>query len=64
MILASLLAIVFALLVTLVLTRFLYRFSFKRGLLQTRKDYVINAVIMAFVFFCVSSVVYVVLLNL
>ncbi|MFT4694826.1 MAG: hypothetical protein ACI8TE_001748 [Francisella sp.] len=62
MILESVLAVIIALLVTLVLTRFLYQFSLKRGLLQTRKDYVINAVIMAFVFFCVSSLVYVILL--
>ena len=62
MILASLLAVIVALLVTLVLAKFLYQFSSKRGLLQTRKDYIINAVILAFVFFCVSSLVYVVLL--
>ncbi|AXA34377.1 hypothetical protein [Francisella adeliensis] len=64
MILASLLAVVVALIVTVVVARVLYRFSFKRGLLQSRKDYMINAVIVAFVFFCVSSIVYVTLINI
>ena len=62
-VLVSLIAIVVGLLVTLMLARFLYRFSVKKGLLQSRKDCLINAVIVAFIFFCVSSVVYVFLLN-
>jgi hypothetical protein len=61
-VLVSLIAIVVGLLVTLVLARFLYWLIAKKGLLQTRKDYVINAVILAFVFFCVSSLVYIILL--
>lgn len=63
MILAIIVAIVVALLFTLLIARFLYRFSIKRGKLST-KDYIINAIILAFVFFCLSSFVYVVLLNI
>lgn len=63
MILASLLAIVFGVLITLVSARCLYGFSFKRGLLKTRKDYIVNAIIVAFVFFCASSFLYLIFLN-
>ena len=63
MILASLLAVIIGLLVTLVLVRFLYKFSSKNGFLQSRKGYIVNAVILAFVFFCVSSFLYLILLN-
>jgi hypothetical protein len=63
MILASLLAIIIGLLVTLVLAKFLYKFSSKNRLLQSRKDYRVNAVILAFIFFCVSSFLYLILLN-
>ena len=63
MILASLLAVVFGLLVTAVVARVLYKYSFKKGMLNSRKDYVINGVIVGFVFFCVSSVLYLIILN-
>lgn len=64
MILASFIAIITALLFTLMLARLLYKFSFKKDLLRRRRDYVINGVIIGFVFFCVSSFVYVVFLNI
>jgi hypothetical protein len=64
MVLASLVAIMIGLVVTLVSVRLLYKFSLKKGLLNSRRDYVINGVIVAFVFFCVSSIVYVVVLNI
>ena len=51
MILASLLAVIFGLLITVVVARMLYKYSFKKGMLNTRKDYVINGVIIGFVFF-------------
>lgn len=63
MILASVLAVVFGLLVAVVVARLLYRYSFKKGMLNSRKDYVINGVIVGFVFFCVSSFIYLVVLN-
>ncbi|QIW09472.1 hypothetical protein [Francisella sp. LA112445] len=63
MIFASIVAIVVALLFTLLIARSLYRFSIKKGKLST-KDYIINAIILAFVFFCLSSFIYVVLLNI
>ena len=63
MILASLLALVFGLLITTVIAHLLYRYSIKKGMLNSRKDYVINGVIVGFVFFCVSSFIYLVILN-
>ena len=63
MILASIVAIIVALLFTLIIARSLYRFSIKKGKSST-KDYIINAVILAFVFFCLSSFIYVILLNI
>ncbi|AJC48258.1 hypothetical protein SD28_00555 [Allofrancisella guangzhouensis] len=64
MVLVSILAIVIALVFTVVVARMLYSFSYRKGLLQSRKDYIINAIIVGFVFFCVSSFLYVVMLNL
>ncbi|APC96579.1 putative membrane protein [Francisella frigiditurris] len=64
MILASLIAIIVALLVTLILARMLYRFSYKKGMLQSRKDRVLNAIIIAFIFFCLSSFVYIGVINI
>lgn len=63
MILASIVAIVIALLFTLLMARLLYRSCVRKGKLST-KDYIINAIILAFVFFCLSSFIYVVLLNI
>jgi len=63
MIVASFLAVVFGLLMTAVVARVLYRYSSKKDMLNSRKDYVINGVIIGFVFFCVSSFIYLILLN-
>lgn len=63
MVLISFFAIVFALLVTLVAAKKLYSFSLKNNKFKKRKDYIVNAVILAFVFFCVSSFIYVFLIN-
>jgi hypothetical protein len=63
MILASIIAIIIALIVTVIVARMLYRFSYKRGTLDTRKDKVINGVVVGLTFFCVSSFVYVGFLN-
>ena len=64
MILTSLLAVIFGLLITAIIARVLYRYSYKKGMLNTRKDYAINGVIVGFVFFCMSSVLYLILLNI
>ncbi|API86179.1 hypothetical protein F7310_01885 [Francisella uliginis] len=64
MILASIVAVIVALLFTLLIARPLYKFSIKRGKLASVKDYTINAIILAFVFFCLSSFIYIVLLNI
>ena len=63
MVKATILSICIALLLTLIIARLLYRFSFSRGLLRTKKDYIINASIIGFVFFCSSSILYVCILN-
>ena len=64
MILVSIVAVIIALLFALLIARSLYRFSIKRGKLVSTKDYIINAIILAFIFFCLSSFIYVVLLNI
>ncbi|KEI34973.1 hypothetical protein FRA_44c12720 [Francisella sp. W12-1067] len=64
MVLASVLAIVIALVFTMVIARVLYRLSFRKGMLQSRKDYIINAIIVGFVFFCVSSLLYILMINI
>lgn len=64
MILISVVSIIVALLFTLVVARFLYKFSLKRDKLNKSTDYILNGVILAFVFFCISSFIYVILLNI
>ncbi|QIV95492.1 hypothetical protein EDC55_10724 [Allofrancisella inopinata] len=63
MVLSSVLAIVIALVFTATVARILYKFSFRKGMLQSRKDYIINAIIVGFVFFCVSSLFYIFMIN-
>ncbi|ASG67337.1 hypothetical protein fh0823_26390 [Francisella halioticida] len=64
MILASIVAVIVALLFTLLIARALYKFSIKSNKLASSKDYVINGIIIAFIFFCISSFIYVTLLNI
>ncbi|APC92170.1 hypothetical protein CGC45_07265 [Francisella opportunistica] len=63
MILLSLVSILITLLFTLVLAKVLYNSSFRKNKLNSTKELVINATIVAFVFFCVCSLIYVFLLN-
>ncbi|AIT09361.1 hypothetical protein LO80_04845 [Candidatus Francisella endociliophora] len=64
MFIISIFSIVITLLVTLFFAKRLYSFSAKNNKLKTRADYVINGVILGFTFFCISSFIYVLLLNI
>jgi hypothetical protein len=64
MILISLIAIFVALIFSFVIARFLYISSRSRSKLSLNKDLIINALIIGFVFFCTSSLVYVSLINI
>jgi len=64
MVIISVFSIIIALLITFVVAKKLYGYGVKNNRLKSKKDYIINGVIIGFVFFCVSSFVYVILLNL
>ncbi|AJI53280.1 MULTISPECIES: hypothetical protein [Francisella] len=64
MLLASVVAILIGLIATVVVVRTLYKHSVRKGTLKSKKDKVINGVIVGLVFFCVSSFSYVLIINI
>ncbi|QWU99615.1 hypothetical protein [Francisella salimarina] len=64
MLLASVVAILIGLIATVVVVRTLYKQSVRKGTLKSKKDKVINGVIIGLVFFCVSSFSYVLIINI
>ena len=60
----SIVAIVIGLISVFVMARILYKHSSKNSSLDEKKSNLINGVILGFVFFCMSSVSYVILINI
>lgn len=63
MVVISIFSVLVALLVTAIVARRLYVYSMRNNKLKSKKDYVINGAIIGFTFFCISSLSYVLLLN-
>lgn len=64
MVVISIFSVLVALLITAVVANRLYVYSMRNNKLKSKKDYVINGVIIGFTFFCISSFSYVLLLNM